>query len=411
MFEGIKLFKFLKNIFERLEQSTDEPQEYHESKNNNGNYVSDMESRYGEHDKYKYFNEILIPPREEPEPPFLSACAEKREQNNYVAYFKNGILYDVSPRNKSISLYEDRQIAYDARYIVSDNVKYDLEDADSVSQIKIPHYKPSIEESVTFYLSYILKMRANNEERPWLAVPLVYKAASMTLVSPIGTQRIDYYRLIKHLWLIGEIRYADYLQEELLSLGVLEATQHKKYISDYYDKLSPYYGSDLIESNNEFLVCSECAKYTKRIFSEFGYNKKYPKLPDYFKQHLPEHRFCQISFFPVSDDILIPVWDYNGDLIKFCNRPYKDNRTPEQIRKFEEYKIHRLKKEESDNRYCSREYWIGKYKNKLEYQQIVDIMGEGAPKSLSGYMRMKKSNTKNYQKILKIALDNNITIN
>jgi len=41
-------------------------------------------------------------------------------------------------------------------------------------------------------------------------------------------------------------------------------------------------------------------------------------------------------------------------------------------------------------------------KNHLEYQKIVDLLGEKAPKSYSGYMRMKNQNTKNYQKLMEM---------
>ena len=60
--------------------------------------------------------EIIVPERQEPEPEFLSSCKDIPPQTGYIAYFKNGKLYNVEPRNKNISLNEDKQTAYHARY-------------------------------------------------------------------------------------------------------------------------------------------------------------------------------------------------------------------------------------------------------------------------------------------------------
>lgn len=92
--------------------------------------------------------------------------------NNYKAYFKNGVLYDVYPRNKRISLDEDKQTAYDASYYVIDNIIYNLNDPESIKKITLPEFQ---ETYTTRDLSYIIKMRAIAEPRPEIAVPLVYK--------------------------------------------------------------------------------------------------------------------------------------------------------------------------------------------------------------------------------------------
>nr|DAF01609.1 MAG TPA: hypothetical protein [Caudoviricetes sp.] len=337
----------------------------------------------------------------------------KAKDNNYIAYYKNGTLYDVFPRDPSITLDENRQIAYDARYIVSDGIKYDLNNPEDILKIKIPNFNSiSGMPYVVRDMAYIMKMKANAERNTTLAVPLVYKAANLMLASPISWSKKDYYQIIKHLWTIGEITYADYLLAELDKRNALQEFSIRKSsnFSDYYDKNSLYYKSDLIESNDTECVCSECAKYTKRIFSEFGFNKKYPKLPQYFKSNDDKHKYCCISFYPVLEDISIPMWDYTGNLVKFCNREFKDTRTPEEKEHFETYKARRMQEDEAKERYYNREYWIDIYKKHLEYQQIVELLGDVAPKSYSGYMRMKKNNTKNYQKIVQIAQKNNIHI-
>ena len=166
------------------------------------------------------------------------------------------------------------------------------------------------------------------------------------------------------------------------------------FLSHYYEKNSPYYGSDLIESNETHFVCAECAKYTKRWFSEYGKNTKYPKLPEYFKQHLKEHDECAIRFYPVLDNISRPMWDYEGDFIDFCNRPFIDERTQDEKNAFDNYITEK-----------NRKLTI-----KREYEHICKILPEHAPKSLGGYSRMKNLNSENYQKIKKLAEENGIEI-
>ncbi|MBR6523491.1 MAG: hypothetical protein IKT39_02630 [Clostridia bacterium] len=169
---------------------------------------------------------------------------------------------------------------------------------------------------------------------------------------------------------------------------ISDATNSSNCLSHYFDKTSPYYGSDLIESSDTPFVCSECAKYTKRWFSEFGKNPKYPKLPDYFKQHLSEHEDCAIRFFPVLDNISIPAWEYKGNLVEFCNRPFVDSRTAEEKKVFEDYIA------EKERKFAIR----------AEYDWICKNLPNHAPKSLGGYTRMKNLNSENYQNIKKLAL-------
>ena len=55
--------------------------------------------------------------------------------------------------------------------------------------------------------------------------------------------------------------------------------------------------------------------------------------------------------------------------------------------------------------------WIEKYNSRYEYYQIVNKLGEKAPKSFDGYMKMKRGNTANYQKLVVLAEKQGIIIN
>lgn len=160
--------------------------------------------------------DIAVPPRSGPIPENLIDDPAYKQGNENTAFFKNGVLYDVSPRNKRVSLDEDKGKAYNARFIVSDGVKYDLENIESIKQIKIPQFNNrNMVPYTTRDMGYLLRMCAANELRTELTVPLVYKAVSIMIASPIEFQKNDYFRIIAHLWTLGEIEYGDHLLEEV----------------------------------------------------------------------------------------------------------------------------------------------------------------------------------------------------
>lgn len=368
--------------------------------------------------------EITVPDRQEPEPPFLNTNEKLPEPNNYIAYYSHGALYNVNPRNPSISLDEDRQIAYSAQHIISDGIQYDLENPESIKQIKIPNFKQSASMPyVTRDLSYILKMQANSEPRPWLAVPLVYKAANLMLASPINWGKKDYYQIIKHLWMIGEMKYGDYLLEELKKHVPVLGTNEQQYVfHSAFDREMSYAkenGLDVIEISSNGAVCGECAKYQARYYSISGKTKCLPKLPQFIIDNKGLH--CNNSihavFFSPGDKISVYQYDNAGncktvakDAIKYSNRPFEDNRNAYQKQRYETYSEQRAKENAAQERYFDRTYWTNIYFNHLEYYKIHNLLGDKAPKSFSGYMRMKKNNTANFQKIAALAKENGIDI-
>lgn len=367
----------------------------------------------------KNIDEILIPEiAQQSRPKFLNAIYEIETPNNYEGYFKNGELVNVSPRNRRISLYEDRKVAYAARYIISDGVRYDLENPESIKNIIIPHFK-DIDgmPNTTSDMSYIIRMKANKENRPELAVPLCYKAANLMLATPIAWGKKDYYMIIKHLWLIGEVKYADYLLKNLekrLPFMTDDNFHHKQHFMKEMNLARKTYNSDLLEISVIGCPCSECAKYQGRIYSISGKHPKYPPLPKFIVENYGTH--CRNSIrarmdFGNNDEtIQIYKFDKEGNCkmvdvnaIEYSNRPFIDNRSEYEKRDYESYIEQYTKDKQADEKYCNRDYWIDKYHSQLEYQNIVDLLGDNAPKSYSGYMRMKNQNTKNYQKIKELA--------
>ena len=372
------------------------------------------------------FQEILIPERSEPQPPFIPTSKEQIVATGYEAYYKNGVLYNVNPRNKRVSLDEDRQTAYDAQYIILNNVKYDLEDANSIASIVVPRYddiKGSMPHT-TFDLGYILKMRVGKEERPHLAVPLAYKTANIMMASPIGWQKKDYYRLVIQLWSIGEIAYGDYLLQELKARlpVVLADDEYRAGNKDVFRRelnMADYFNTDYLEIPHETAVCEECAPYQNRVYCISGKDKRFPKLPDFIIENKGLH--CNVRYYSFiyyeGRKITKYKFNKNGDVkeveldaIAHSNRPFIDDRSTIEKQKYLEWKEHNDKRLEREERYYDRNNWIEKYNSRYEYYQIVNKLGEKAPKSFDGYMKMKRGNTANYQKLVVLAEEQGIVI-
>lgn len=120
-----------------------------------------------------------------------------------AAYFQNGYLIDVSPRNCSISLYEDRQVAYDAdTVIVSDGDVYDPNRPERIAFLRIPNFDPDTGDTV-FDLSYILKMRCGMLEDSTFIPCFVSATLKMMEASPIGWGRRDYLTVIQNFYRVG----------------------------------------------------------------------------------------------------------------------------------------------------------------------------------------------------------------
>ena len=91
------------------------------------------------------------------------------------------------------------------------------------------------------------------------------------------------------------------------------------------------------------------------------------------------------------------------DAIIYSNRPFIDDRSTLEKQKYLEWKEKEEKKAKQDRQYYNRQTWIEKYNCRFEYYQVKTKLGEKAPKSFDGYMRMKRNNTENYKKIEALA--------
>lgn len=156
-------------------------------------------------------------------------------------------------------------------------------------------------------------------------------------------------------------------------------------------------GSDLVEADYFLACCSECAKYRGRVFSVSGKDKRFPKKPPDYQCDCPG-----LIYFPfiygISEPNVNTYLNRSVDIIKFSNRPFRDERTKKEKQDFEMYKkqIVLEKQKEID---------------RAEYNDLMKILPNDMPKSFAAYRRMKNSNSPGFIKILQLAQQANYKIN
>lgn len=169
-----------------------------------------------------------------------------------------------------------------------------------------------------------------------------------------------------------------------------KARQMEKLLSNYEskaDKGIPEYivtarqlKTDFLEASYTYPADGETAKYRGRIFSISGKDKRFPPLT-------PDIEMCDLELYPYIYGISTPNHCKKGEEIQFSNRPFVDDRNDSEKKAFGKQMKSCLVSDNNEDEY----YWI--------YENLPDL----APKSLSGYTRMKNSNSKNYQKIVEEA--------
>lgn len=162
--------------------------------------------------------------------------------------------------------------------------------------------------------------------------------------------------------------------------------------------------TDLVEMSEHSCVCGECAKYQGRVFSISGKSKKFPKLPEEFWKYGGVHEGCGHTIHPYIDGVNSPL--YHQDIVTYSNRPFIDNRTEEQKAQYEAeaQKAKELAEERARNSKELKE-------DKSNYYWCYEYLEDLCPKSFSGYRRMKKGNTANFQKLAKAAEEKGRKIN
>lgn len=134
-------------------------------------------------------------------------------------YFVNGKMYKVYPT--------DKESWYDARYLVSDNKVYDLDNIEDIKKIPIPEFKRLENDNygVTGLLDYVLRMKAGafyNRNEKELCSACLWKATEMMFSDTICSWlKKDYMRLFKWHLQLGMKEEAECAKKYLESKGII----------------------------------------------------------------------------------------------------------------------------------------------------------------------------------------------
>lgn len=338
-----------------------------------------------------------------------------------IAVYANGRMIRTIPPVQGDDYYKERQVFYNARYIISDNILYDLYDAETNKTMHIPQFEKTVGMlgDVTSDIVYVLRKKAAMmfDDRATInaAVELIKRTAEMMPACNFSFSYEDYMRTPALLYRYGffdeadkELSVCDALFGQDKSLSQNDNTKPYCVIENSNNKVFYNDKSDLLVTSYTRCCCEECAKYRERVFSYYGRDSRFPMLPDKLKTHeyFFEHKGCDLSFFPFNIKFS-GFTDRNGTtlfaedtdkIISIANRPFHDDRTAEEI---EIYENHKSKLSNGYDFSLDKKLGI----SYLEYRMLVDRLPELAPKSITGYRRMKTMQSAGYMRIKKAAAE------
>ena len=313
-----------------------------------------------------------------------------REYAKTNEYFEHGTVEGRTITTEEINDIVFKARTYHEKYL---DTLYDFTSIEGIS--KIPNDKADVPLVVSggtpcYRLDYVLRLKATNYKKNNinLAIACLKKANEISFNTNYTCEK-DYMRVVEYLKAVG--RFDEARQEETKIKTVYLPTQFTETMPSA--NIEESYDSDIVESSADTFVCAECAKYIKRRFSKYGKNPKYPILPKYFKEDSPEHKHCFITFYPVIEGTST-AWDCPGDVVEYSNRPFNDERTEEQKRFFENEVAKRERAEIV----------------RAEYDWLCEFLPDLAPKSLSGYSRMKNIKSVKYVEIFSAAQEKGKTL-
>lgn len=135
-------------------------------------------------------------------------------------------------------------------------------------------------------------------------------------------------------------------------------------------------------------ICTLCCVYNRRIYSVFGNDKRFPRLLD-MPSFLLNSRCPECNGY-LGYTVYFSYIENKKDLrrdISYSNRPFIDDSDEDVLQFRKEAQEKRIESKLEEN----------------EFKWLSENLPEISPKSLSGYRRMKHSNSKNYQNLIKKA--------
>lgn len=310
---------------------------------------------------------------------------------------------------------------------------YDFNSEEGISAIPVSANLPRLDNgkgglrTYTGDVDYYLRLKAFEYEKQGnieLAILCLKKSNDIRMIARKGYRRNDYYSLVRMLARSGQISEAEAEKQRIDNLfsenpgwdndSLLLMPQHMvKHVIDSANALH----TDLVIMNAHENACSECAKYQGRVFSLYGEDNRFPKIPESFWKYGVIHPGCGHSFHPfiygISDPDLACTlkiqrgvkWKYTRNIISYSNRPFIDDRPRQDIDAALAFTEKR--REEADRQKYRWDHLIeteaAKGAAQREFKWVQEHLPDLCPKSISGYRRMKAQNSKNFQKIVAAA--------
>lgn len=347
-----------------------------------------------------------IPQAERPLPD-PSPAEDQQEPITHAVYYAYGHVAKIFPPPPNGKYYEYRDVINKATSIVSDGVHYDLTDKSSIASIQVPNYhiytpnRVGEELGVTGFLEYVLRMHSGlcwSEGEYDIAIACLEKATELMKYSTMGWPPKDFFRIVNELNDLGKFKAAkkweDWIKQNVPgSIAVLNPSDEEQVAEEAKKsfkaktKSCEKLGTDLVEVGDIEPCCPICSMYRKRVYSLNGKDTRFPQFPRDF------HWGCGLSGWPYLYGIHEPSFPCN-DIITYSNRPFIDDRTEEEKLRYD--------KRMSE---APQEPSVVKEPNlsKIIYLRLKKQLPNLAPKSFSGFQRMRNANSKNYQILVEKA--------
>jgi Phage minor capsid protein 2. len=127
--------------------------------------------------------------------------------------------------------------------------------------------------------------------------------------------------------------------------GVVHYHQRKAHVTGS-ENMATQNGYDLVYVNYVGITCEYCATMQGRVYSISGNDERFPKL----ERRPPYHAHCVHSLTPWIEEYA--TTDEVAKMVTDSNRPFKDNRTARNIRRYNEIQKVKSRKNET------RKQWI-----------------------------------------------------
>ncbi len=280
------------------------------------------------------------------------------------------------------------------------NEAYDFNSIEGINNIPVPCREVNGDSStgrVEYYLRGQCFFNHWNAGKTELALACLRKAQDLMFISDMVWKRRDFLRLVEYLYEAGKDSEA---AVQLKRIDDFLATQD--IVQDAFSSAlssAQFLETDLMEVYSHSPCCKECAKYVNRIYSISGKDRRFPPLKDAARDC--QHELRCLSFTPFVYGVHEPTFECKN-IIKYSNRPFRDERTREEIRRYDDCLAADMQRREDEAKQEAR--MIENAKTKRKDMQTLQWLQENlpsiAPKSLSGFRRMRTTNSKNYQKLV-----------